>query len=65
MLAVKNIGKFGESILICQNFTYQSFTVHMILSELKAGIGFCKSVNLAIKVSELEFFNHDANFKVL
>ena len=32
MLAVDNI---GESILICQNFAYQSFTVHMILSELK------------------------------
>ena len=32
MLAVENIDEFGESILICQNFTYQSFTVHMILS---------------------------------
>ena len=25
----------GESILIRQNFAYQSFTVHMVLSELK------------------------------
>ena len=32
MLAVENIGKFGKSILISQNFTYQSFTVHMIFS---------------------------------
>ena len=26
------MGEFGESILICKNFTYQSFTVDMILS---------------------------------
>ena len=32
MLAVENIGEFGESILIHQNYTYQSFTVNMILS---------------------------------
>ena len=32
MLEMENIGEFGESILIHQNFTYQSFTVHMILS---------------------------------
>ena len=32
MLAVENIGEFDKSILIRQNFTYQSFTVHMILS---------------------------------
>ena len=32
MLAVENIGEFGESILIRQNYTYQSFAVNMILS---------------------------------
>ena len=31
MLAVENIGKFGESILIQHNFTYQSVTLHTIL----------------------------------
>ena len=35
MLVVENIDDFGESILIRQNFTHQSFTVHMILFELK------------------------------
>ena len=31
-LAVENVGEFGESILILQNFAYHSLTVHMILS---------------------------------
>ena len=31
-LAVENIGEFGKSILIRQNFTYQSFTAYIILS---------------------------------
>ena len=31
MLEVENNGKFGKLILIRQNFTYQSFTAHMIL----------------------------------
>ena len=32
---IKTLGEFGELILIHQNFTCESFTVHMILSELK------------------------------
>ena len=59
MLAVENIGKFGELILSHQTFTYQSFTVHMILSVFKVW----DSVNLTVIVSKLEFFNHDVNCK--
>ena len=32
MLAVENICKFGKLIIIHQNFTFQSFTIHIILS---------------------------------
>ena len=31
MLAVENIGDFGKLILIRQNFTFKSLTIHIIL----------------------------------
>ena len=61
MLAVENI---GESILLCQNFTHQSFNVHMILSCDVIKLKVWDSVNLAVKVSELDLFDRCVDFKI-